>query len=596
MTNSTSRNPHTFHIPVMGTGFMIDAPLRVAKYGISSVLSLVDDVLIEQMRRFHSEKAGEPYEVIASWDEDARARRITAYLNLLHRLITRQVEELQASPFEPGSEITRYYEMLPESPLARQYREMLATTDPEQRAQRQERLRRLAVPGSIDVNIMVKGDRDLYRNGEKLPAKYSDASAALRGFAESQLHSAIVFSAGMNPRLYSYTAEFPDFLPDENGQLQKTIVLKVSDYHSAAVQGKFLAKRGLWISEYRIESGLNCGGHAFPTKGILLGPILEEFRQKKAELVEQVHAAYAKALAQRGQRPPQSPLAVHLTAQGGIGTAAEDSLLREHFDLDGTGWGTPFLLVPEVTNVDDAHLEKLCEATDREVYLSDSSPFGLPFWNLRTSASEEARRRRIAERRPGSPCSKGYVRLFNTEFTPLPICTASREYQELKLRQLSNADLPEAQRTALREGVLAKSCICHDLAGGATLKHGIDPAATPAICCGPGIVDFSRVATLKEMVDHIYGRLSLLTNPDRPHMFLRELALYITYLRDELARHRLGLSPNTPSYFSEFKENLLGGIDYYRRLAEQLAAELPSDFRERLEQLRQTLETLPEQS
>jgi hypothetical protein len=575
---------------------MIDAPLRVAKYGISSVLSLVDDVLIEQMRRFHSEKAGEPYEVIASWDEDARARRITAYLNLLHRLIARQVEELQASPFEPGSEITRYYEMLPESPLARQYREMLATTDPEQRAQRQERLRRLAVPGSIDVNIMVKGDRDLYRNGEKLPAKYSDASAALRGFAESRLHSAIVFSAGMNPRLYSYTAEFPDFLPDENGQLQKTIVLKVSDYHSAAVQGKFLAKRGLWISEYRIESGLNCGGHAFPTKGILLGPILEEFRQKKAELVEQVHAAYAKALAQRGQRPPQSPLAVRLTAQGGIGTAAEDSLLREHFDLDGTGWGTPFLLVPEVTNVDDAHLEKLCEATDREVYLSDSSPFGLPFWNLRTSASEEARRRRIAERRPGSPCSKGYVRLFNTEFTPLPICTASREYQELKLRQLSNADLPEAQRTALREGVLAKSCICHDLAGGATLKHGIDPAATPAVCCGPGIVDFSRVATLKEMVDHIYGRLSLLTNPDRPHMFLRELALYITYLRDELARHRLGLSPNTPSYFSEFKENLLGGIDYYRRLAEQLAAELPSDFRERLEQLRQTLETLPEQS
>jgi hypothetical protein len=575
---------------------MIDAPLRVAKYGISSVLSLVDDVLIEQMRRFHSEKAGEPYEVIASWDEDARARRITAYLNLLHRLIARQVEELQASPFEPGSEITRYYEMLPESPLARQYREMLATPDPEQRAQRQERLRRLAVPGSIDVNIMVKGDRDIYRNGEKLPAKYSDASAALRGFAESRLHSAIVFSAGMNPRLYSYTAEFPDFLPDENGQLQKTIVLKVSDYHSAAVQGKFLAKRGLWISEYRIESGLNCGGHAFPTKGILLGPILEEFRQKKAELVEQVHAAYAKALAQRGQTPPQSPLAVRLTAQGGIGTAAEDSLLREHYDLDGTGWGTPFLLVPEVTNVDDAHLEKLCEATDREVYLSDSSPFGLPFWNLRTSASEEARRRRIAERRPGSPCSKGYVRLFNTEFTPLPICTASREYQELKLRQLSNADLPEAQRTALREGVLAKSCICHDLAGGATLKHGIDPAATPAVCCGPGIVDFSRVATLKEMVDHIYGRLSLLTNPDRPHMFLRELALYITYLRDELARHRLGLSPNTPSYFSEFKENLLGGIDYYRRLAEQLAAELPSDFRERLKQLRQTLETLPEQS
>jgi len=26
----------------MGTGFMIDAPLRVAKYGVSSAISLVD--------------------------------------------------------------------------------------------------------------------------------------------------------------------------------------------------------------------------------------------------------------------------------------------------------------------------------------------------------------------------------------------------------------------------------------------------------------------------------------------------------------------------------------------------------------------------
>ncbi len=42
-------NMHTFSIPVMGTGFSIDTPLRVAQYGISSVISLVDDVLIEQM-------------------------------------------------------------------------------------------------------------------------------------------------------------------------------------------------------------------------------------------------------------------------------------------------------------------------------------------------------------------------------------------------------------------------------------------------------------------------------------------------------------------------------------------------------------------
>ncbi len=261
----------------MGTGFMIDAPLKVAKYGISSVISLVDDVLVEQMRRYHSEKSGEPYEEIGNNEDDVRARRITAYLNLLDRLIHRQVEALQASPFEPGSEITRYYELLPESPLRRSYCEMLATANPEQRLAKQEWLRRQIVPGGIDVNIMVKGDRDLYRDGEKLPAKYSDASAAFRGFAESTLTSSIVLSAGINPRLFSYASEFDDFFPDENGWLKKKIILKVSDYHSAEVQGRFLAKRGLWVSEFRVESGLNCGGHAFPTRGLLLGPILEQF-------------------------------------------------------------------------------------------------------------------------------------------------------------------------------------------------------------------------------------------------------------------------------------------------------------------------------
>jgi hypothetical protein len=42
---------HTFHIAVMGIGFTLDTPLRVSQYGISSVISLVDDLLIEQVRR-----------------------------------------------------------------------------------------------------------------------------------------------------------------------------------------------------------------------------------------------------------------------------------------------------------------------------------------------------------------------------------------------------------------------------------------------------------------------------------------------------------------------------------------------------------------
>ncbi len=582
---------HSFHIPVMGTGFTIDTPLRVAKYGISSVIPLVDDVLVEQVRKYHCEKHGEPYEKISNRDQDARALRITAYLNLLDRLIRPQIEALQASPFEDGSEITRYFELLPETPLKRAYGEMFATTEPEAKARMQEDLRRHAVPGSIDVNIMTKLDRDIYRDGKKLPAEFTDAMAALRGFANSTLNSSVVFSAGINQRLYTYAATFDDFFPDDNGELKKKIILKVSDYRSASIQGRFLAKRGLWVSEYRIESGLNCGGHAFATDGYLLGPVLEEFKEKRQELTDTLHAAYTKALADRDWSVNNEPHEVSITVQGGIATSLENEFLLRYYMIDRTGWGTPFLLVPEVTNVDNAHLEKLVAATDGDVYLSDSSPLGVPYWNLRTSASEETRRQHIREGKPGSPCFKGAARL-NTEFTDIPICPASRVYVKRKLQHLPEEGLSAEQLAAAKESVLSKSCICHDLGGATALKYDIDPVATPSICCGPSILDFSKISTLEEMVAHIYGRLSLMTNKERPHMFIKELMLYIDHLREETKNFSLKLSFRTPAYFSKFKKNLLAGVEYYHRLAGQFIEEQRKQFLADLKVLQDEIERL----
>jgi hypothetical protein len=576
----------------MGTGFTIDTPLRVAKYGISSVISLVDDILIEQVRKFYCEKQGLPYEEITSRDPDARARRITAYLNLVDRLVRQQVEGLQASPFEKGSEITRYYDMLPETHLKKAYEEMLATSDPAEKKRRQEMLRREAVPGSIDVNIMTKVDRDAYLNGKRLPPEFADAMAALRGYANSTLRSSVVFSAGINQRLYSYTATFGDFLPGKDGELKKKIVLKVSDYRSALVQGKFLAKRGLWVSEYRIESGLNCGGHAFPTEGYLLGPVLEEFKEKRQELIRLLRPIYVEALKARGWPVQDVDYGARITVQGGIGTAVENSFLLTYYRVDGTGWATPFLLVPEVTNVDAAHLQKLLSAADGEVYLSDSSPLGIPFWNLRTSASEESRREKILLDKPGSPCLKGFA-AFNTEFTETPACIASRMYMKRKLEHLAAADLSAEQLAAAKKSVLDKACICHDLAGSTTLKYNINPEATPAVCAGPNIVNFKKLATLEEMVAHIYGRLSLITNTERPHMFIKELMLYIEYLRNEARKVSLKLSPRSPGYFDNFRENLIAGIDYYHRLACEFIEEQRARFLEDLEALRNQVERLP---
>ena len=592
MPDHISREAHTFHIPVMGTGFTIDTPLQVAKYGISSVISLVDDVLIEQMRKFHCEKAEEPYEEIPAHSEDARARRITAYLNLIDRLVQRQVKKLQSSAFEKGSEITRYYEMLPENAeIKKIYQGMHNISDASRLSSVQNMLRMNAIPGSIDVNIMTKLDRDHYRGGEKLPAEHSDAMAALRGFAQSTLRSSIVFSAGINKRLYRYMTNFKDFFPDQNGEIKKKIILKVSDYRSSEVQGRFLAKLGLWVSEYRIESGLNCGGHAFASKGYLLGVALEEFKQKKNKLLEKLLPMYTKALSARGPFGDDAPKDFRITVQGGVGTADEHQLLLKYFDVDSIGWGTPFLLVPEATHMDDVDLKKLINASEQDVFLSKSSPLGLPFWNLRTSMSEEARRARIQEGKPGSSCPKGFVGL-STEFTKKPICIASRAYQRKKLEHLSEEGHSPQVLTKIRENILAKSCICHDLAGNATLKLGIDPDATPAICCGPGIVDFSKIATLEEMVDHIYGRLSLLTSSERPHMFIRELGLYIDYLRTEIDNFPAGLSSSTATYLQEMRENLFKGIEYYQTVSSQLVEDCRDRFLAELQKMQAALEPL----
>ncbi len=580
---------HRFHIPVMGTGFTIDTPLKVARFGISSVVSLVDDVLVEQMRGWLSRRSGRGYDPIPDDGADSRADRITAYLDLLDDLVHRQMDRLRDSAFEKGTELTAYFEMLPESPLKSLYRTMKATADPERRAEIQAELRRRVRPGAIDVNIMTKLDRAKVVKGKPAGPLFSDAMSALRGFARSRVEASVVLSAGMNRRLYGYLKEFPDFFPDAAGSMRKRIVLKVSDFRSALIQGKLLARQGLWVSEYRIESGLNCGGHAFGGKGVLLGPVLEEFHQRRGELQDDLGRVWRASLEQLGRHAPAGDPDLRVTVQGGLGTADEVSLVSERYGVDGTGWGSPFLMVPEVVNIDAGHLERLCDAGEDDVHLSDASPLGVPFWSLKTSDSERARLDQIAAGRPGSACPKGFL-VSDTEFTKAPVCTASRAYQRRKLQSLDSADLPVAHRDDERERVLAKACICHDLAGGATRPLGIDPAAATAVCCGPNTVYFERSASLREMVDHIYGRIRLPLAPERPHVLLKELSLHLDQLRKELDRRRKGLLDGCVA--CDVAENLRSGVNHYRELASKALGDRRDAFANRLAELQAELERL----
>lgn len=600
---SMSKLIHSFHIPVMGTAFTIESPAKVARYGISSVISCVDDTLVEKMRRFYCKMMGEEYAPIKKTDPDARANRITAYLNLMDRIVKDQFEKLKESAFEIGSEITRYFDLLADnSPLKEMYRHMMALTSSAERERAQNELRRQIRPGTIDINIMTKLDRrPLDNNGEPLPQEYSDAMSALRGFAKSTLNSSVVFSAGFNGHLYSYVEKFPEFHADEDGFIKKRIIIKVNDFRSALTQGKFFAKKGLWVSEFRIESGLNCGGHAFGQGGNLIGPCLEEFRQKRDELIGSLFEIYNKALSQKKKKTFSSPHPLLITAQGGIGTAREHNFLINYYGLDAAGWGTPFLLVPEATTVDEVTLERLARATADDLCLSDVSPLGVPFNNLRNSSSEEIKQERVRAGKPGSPCRRGFL-VSNTEFTQTPICTASKRYQELKIAELRSRNLdPEAYQKAY-DAIVAKACLCNDLSGAAVIANSLEeidselsqPPA-PAICPGPNLAHFSRVLSLKEMVDHIYGRGNVLNDTPRPHMFVAELKMTIDYLRGEICQSLQALNDQRIKYFREFQANLQNGISYYLNLVPKISEET-QEFRDRmvqdLKRCQEELETL----
>mgnify|MGYP000872107326 CR=1 FL=1 len=96
---------HTFHIPVMGIGFTIDTPLKVAPFGIDSVISLVDDILIEKMRKMYCHKFNLPYTEITEKNEDFRAERITNYLNMIQEMAEKKFEELKSATNEKTENI-----------------------------------------------------------------------------------------------------------------------------------------------------------------------------------------------------------------------------------------------------------------------------------------------------------------------------------------------------------------------------------------------------------------------------------------------------------------------------------------------------------
>jgi len=551
----------------MGLAFTIDSPIRVAQFGISSVISITDDELIEKMRAFYSKKFSLPYQEITQKCHDYRAERIKHYLNLVDTIVKDKFESFKNDLAENKTTLENYIAMLPNTSELKNGLQKLIDEGLTIKENVKKYLTEHFAPGNIDVNIMTKVDKDNFDKNKPLSVEFNDAHAALRGFAQSNLTSSVVLSAGMNPRLYSYFEQFPVFYPDANGSLQKKIILKVSDFRSAMIQGNFLAKKGLWVSEYRIESGLNCGGHAFATDGFLMGPILEEFKAKKQQLIQSAHELMVKALQAKNLTVPDQPFGLSITAQGGVGTAEEHEFLLHHFEMDAVGWGSPFLLVPEATSVDEETRKLLAQAQEKDFYLSDISPLGVLFNTVKGMSNDFWKQKRINENKAGSSCPKKLLAL-SKEHDPKGMCTASKKYQDIKLAELEaqKEQFSDLEILKKQNKIFEKACLCVGLANASYLENNIEVKGQQqgvVICPGPNLAYFDRVVSLADMVKHIYGTTNILPENSRPNMFVKELKMYVDYLKNELEHFTDELTLVQLKKWTAFKSNMLNGIDYY---------------------------------
>ncbi|WP_312078860.1 hypothetical protein [Chryseobacterium sp.] len=563
---------HSFHIPVMGLAYTVDTPFRVAHLGISSVISIIDDEILERMKNFYSTKFNLNYSPISLKTDDYRAKRITDYLNMMEEMVTDKFQKFKEELVAKKETLKNFIEILPDSSSVKSELQNFFSQKGNMLNALKNYIDQNLTPGNIDVNIMTKVDKDNFKNKEQLPVIYNDAHASLRGFAQSKLSASVVLSAGMNPRLYSYLEEFDDFYPGENNLLRKKIILKVSDFRSAMIQGQFLAKKGLWVSEYRIESGLNCGGHAFATEGLLLGPILEEFKNRKEELIESAHSTMISALQNKHRHFPEKPLELKITVQGGVGTAEEHKFLLNYFEVNSVGWGSPFLLVPEATAVDNETRKLLAQATEDDFYLSNLSPLGVLFNSVKGTSNDVIRKENTEKKRYGSSCPKKLLAL-SKEYSEEGICTASKKYQDLKLGELKKEIISESEFNKRKNEITEKACLCVGLVNAAYMENEMKIKGEKqgvVICPGPNLAYFDKEISLTEIIKHIYGKTNILSKSYRPNIFINELKMYVDYFNKN-SKENIDRKEQLSKKLKNFRQNLINGIDYYENLFKQIS-------------------------
>ena len=139
----------------------------------------------------------------------------------------------------------------------------------------------------------------------------------------------------------------------------------------------------------------------------------------------------------------------------------------------------------------------------------------------------------------------------------------------MKIKELDNSDISENEYQGRYNKIIEKTCTCVGLGTSALLAYDLDTKVEGegvSVCPGPNIAYYSKIMSLKDITNHIYGRSNMISRIDRPNMFINELNIYIDFLKNKLNEVKFSLDKKQEKYFAGFTENLKDGISYYQNL------------------------------
>lgn len=189
---------------------------------------------------------------------------------------------------------------------------------------------------------------------------------------------------------------------------------------------------------------------------------------------------------------------------------------------------------------------------------------------MRGTTNEIIKQRRIEHGKAGSSCPKRFLAL-SKEFGPKGICTSSKKYQDVKLAELEEIKdtLSATAFEKIKFNITEKACLCVGLANASYLENNIEikgQSQGVIICPGPNMAYFDKEVSLSEMVKHIYGNATVMTDANRPNLFIKELKMYIDYLNNEISETTTDLTAGQIKKWNAFKNNMIEGIGYYHTM------------------------------